>query len=533
VKRGDQPVRENPTTPAFGGKAVLVSAALAFSRVLGLVREQVFAAVLGATAYADAFTVAFRIPNLLRDLFAEGTLAFAFTPTFAEHFKRSREAAFRLGSIVIGALGLTTGLVTLVGIFFAPDIVSAMAPGFANVPGKFKLTVSCTRIMFPFLPIVAIASVAMGALNAQEKFGPPAFASAVFNLVAIGCGIGLLFADVDADVAVIGWSVGTLLGGAAQLLVQIPPLRRTGFSFRPKFVLRDPGLARIGRLMAPAVLGLGATQLNVLVNTMFASEVEGGASWLNYAFRLMQFPIGVFGMAVATITTTGLAKCAAAADLDGVRSTLGSSLRLVALLTIPSTAGLIALREPIVRLLFERGRFDSADTIATGQAVLMYSVGLFAFSAVKVVAPAFYALNRPRIPLLGTIAAVAVNVLFSVALFPALSFRGLALGTSLGIIANLWVLVWSLHASVGFGIGLLADHLFRVILAAIPCAAVAWVVSATMVVRLGSSFPSQLATLAGAISLGTCVFVYVAKLLGIREVEVVLGTIRARLANDR
>jgi putative peptidoglycan lipid II flippase len=297
------PAAPKPAAGRMGGKALLVSAATMLSRVLGLVREQLFAALLGATAFADAFVVAFRIPNLLRDLFAEGALSAAFVPTFAEHLKRSREAAFRLGSVVVGTLALVAGLITLLGIVFAPELVAAMAPGFDQVPGKVELTVVCTRVMFPFLPMVALAAVAMGGLNAQERYGPPALASAMFNVVAIVFGLALVAFGVKAEAAAIGWSIGTLLGGAAQLLVQVPALKRTGFSFRPRLDFRDPGLRRILRLMAPATIGLAATQTNIFVNTIFVSQVPGGAAWLNYAFRLMQLPIGVFGVAVATIAT--------------------------------------------------------------------------------------------------------------------------------------------------------------------------------------------------------------------------------------
>lgn len=519
--------------PRMGGKALLVSAATMLSRVLGLVREQLFAALLGATAFADAFVVAFRIPNLLRDLFAEGALSSAFVPTFAEHLKRSREAAFRLGSIVIGALGLATGLVTLLGIVFAPELVAVMAPGFEEVPGKVELTVLCTRVMFPFLPLVALAAVAMGGLNAQEKFGPPALASAMFNLVAIAFGVILVIAGVKAEAAAVGWSVGTLLGGAAQLLVQVPALRRTGFSFRPLFAFADPGLRRILRLMGPAVIGLAATQTNVFVNTIFASQVEGGAAWLNYAFRLMQLPIGVFGVAVATIATTGLAKRAAERDLAGMRSTLGSGLRLVAFLTVPSMIGLIALREPIVRLLFERGRFDGSDTAATGAAVLMYALGLYAYSAVKVVAPAFYALDRPRVPLYGSLAAVAVNLALNITLFPVLSYRGLALGTAAAAAVNFTVLVFVFRRTAGFRLGQLAGHLGRVFLAAVPCGAAAWAVTTALAGWLGLSLAAQLVAVFGGIGVGAVVYAAASRLLRIGEIDEVIGLVRRRLGRRR
>src|SRR5690606_9192610 len=353
----------------MGARAALVSAATMLSRVLGLVREQLFAALLGASAFADAFVVAFRIPNLLRDLFAEGALSAAFVPTFTDTLKnQGRERAIRLANLVIGAILVVVGSLTLLGIFLAPWIVDAMAPGFGAVEGKRDITILCTRIMFPFLPLVSLAAVTMGQLNAQERFGPPAFASALFNVVAIVGGAFLFWAAAREEQAVIGWSIFTLFGGAAQLLVQVPAARELGHRFRLVIDFADPGLRRIARLMGPATVGLAATQVNLFVNTIFASRVEGAPAWLIYAFRLMQLPIGVFSVAVATIATAGLARRAAARDLEGMRSTLGQGLRLVAFLAVPSMLGLVALREPIVRLLFEHGRFRPEDTIATAWA---------------------------------------------------------------------------------------------------------------------------------------------------------------------
>ena len=395
------------------------------------------------------------------------------------------------------------------------------------------LTVTCTRIMFPFLPLVALAAVAMGGLNAQEKYGPPALASAMFNVVAIAFGLILVVVGVKAEAAAIGWSVGTLLGGAAQLLVQVPALRRTGFSLLPRFAFGDPGLRRILRLMAPATIGLAATQTNVFVNTIFASQVEGGAAWLNYAFRLMQLPIGVFGVAVATIATTGLAKRAAEHDTEGMRTTLGAGLRLVAFLTVPSLIGLVALREPIVRLLFERGRFDATDTVNTGQAVLMYALGLYAYAAVKVVAPAFYALDKSRVPLYGSLAAVAVNLALNITLFPLLSFRGLALGTAAASTVNFTVLVYVFRRSVGFQLRPLAGHLARVFLASIPCGAVAWAVTFGLDDLLGRSLPAQLIAVFGGIGAGGLVYAAASRLLRVGEVDEVLGLVRRRLGRRK
>lgn len=518
--------------PKMGARAALVSAATMLSRVLGLVREQMFAALLGASAFADAFVVAFRIPNLLRDLFAEGALSAAFVPTFTDYLRnRGAQQAIRLANVVIGTLLLVVGILVLLGILFAPQLVAFMAPGFDQVPGKEPLTVLCTRIMFPFLPLVSLAAVAMGQLNAQERFGPPAFASAMFNVVAIVGGAILFLAGAHDERAVIGWSIFTLLGGAAQLGVQLPALYRTGFSFRPALDWAEPGLRRIAHLMGPATIGLAATQVNIFVNTIFASQVPGAPAWLNYAFRLMQLPIGVFGVAVATIATTGLARRAADCDLPGMRATLDAGLRLVAFLTVPFMVGLVALAEPIVRLLFEHGRFLPEDTVATAWATVMYATGLYAYAGVKVIAPAFYALDKARIPLYGSVAAVAGNVILNVTLFPVLSYKGLALGTAAAATLNFGVLLFTFRKVAG-GMAFLGlvGHFARVLAAAIPCGAAAWLVNRRISSLLGTGpLVARIASVGGAIAAGALVYLALARLLRLPELDELLGFVKRRL----
>jgi len=519
--------------PKMGARALLVSAATMFSRVLGLVREQMFAALLGASAFADAFVVAFRIPNLLRDLFAEGALSAAFVPTFTDAMRnQGREAAIRLANVVIGSLLVIVGAITLLGIVFAPELIAFMAPGFEQVAGKQSLTELCTRIMFPFLPLVSLAAVAMGQLNAQERFGPPAFASAMFNVVAILGGGFLFLAGFREEEAVIGWSVFTLLGGAAQLGIQLPALFRTGFRFRPALDWASPGLRRIGRLMGPATIGLAATQVNILVNTIFASQVPGAPAWLNYAFRLMQLPIGVFGVAVATIATTSLARRAAERDLQGMQATLGAGLRLVAFLTVPSMVGLAALAVPIVRLLFEHGAFLPEDTVATAWATLMYATGLYAYSAVKVVAPAFYALDKARVPLYGSLAAVTGNVLLNVALFPYLSYRGLALGTAAAATLNFLVLLFMFRkVAGGLGLGSLVLHFLRVLAAALPCGLTAWLVDQQLSGLLGTgSLFARALSVGLAITAGGLVYLALCRALRVAELDELIGFVKRRRA---
>lgn len=433
--------------PRLARAAGLISAATMLSRLLGLVREQLFAALLGASRFADAFNVAFRIPNLLRDLFAEGALAQAFVPTFKGSLKNDgRDRAYLLAQRVAGSLFLVIGLIVLVAGVFAPSIVEVLAGEFDGE--KFDLTVTLTRIMLPFLPIVSLAAVAMGILNAQDRYAAPALAPAMFNVISICVGAGLYVAGVEGRWVAIGWSIGTVAGGLAQLGIQLPSLWRLGFRPRPRsdLRLRDPGVRRVGRLMLPAVAGLAAVQVNIFVNTMFATSEPGAVSWLNYAFRFLQLPIGVFGVAIATVTTTRFADAAAESDRGKMGAQLDESLRLVAFLTVPATVGLVLLAEPIIRLVFEHGRFTARDTYATARALEMYAIGLVAYAAVKVLAPAFYALDRARVPMVASVSAVAGNLILNITLHPHYGYRVLALGTSIAAILNFGILFVSFRA---------------------------------------------------------------------------------------
>ena len=452
-----------------------LSAATMTSRVLGLVRDQIFAILIGANRFSDAFVVAFRIPNLLRDLFAEGALSSAFVPTFAEaHRNAGREVAYRLANAVVGLVLLVVGALTLLGMVGAEAVVAAIAPGLR----ERELAALLTRVMMPFLLLVSLSATAMGMLNAQSRFAAPALAPALFNVGSIAVGVALWLAGWPPERAVVGWSAGTMFGGFLQLAVQVPPLVRLGYRVRPRVRradLDDPRLRRIARLMGMAVVGLSATQVNILVNTWFASHDVGAPSWLQYAFRLMQLPLGVFGVAIATVAGAGVAQRVAANDMDSVRRTIGSAMRLVAFLNVPSAVGLVILARPIIAMIFEHGRFGPADTEATAQALQLYAIGLYAYSGVKVFAPAFYALDEARVPVLGSLLGMASNVVLNVALYPVLGFRGVALGTSLAALANFAVLAvaWRRRRGGLGGSGVL-PQLGKVLAASLALVAAAW-----------------------------------------------------------
>jgi putative peptidoglycan lipid II flippase len=457
-----------------------LSALTMLSRILGLVREQIFALTLGAGVVSDAFYAAFRIPNLFRDLFAEGAMSSAFVPTYVATLRNeSRAAAYALANRVMSTLTIYLGAVAALAIAFPQPVVRLMATGFS--PEKAALCTTLVQIMMPFLPTISLAVAAMGALNAEKRFTAPALASSMFNLVAIIGGVAVYVVGPSPRAAALTWAGLTLLGGIAQLAIQVPPLWQMGFRPRllPDLRLRDPGTRRIALLMAPATLGVAAVQVNVVVNTSFASLVADGAiSWLSYAFRLMQLPIGVFGVAVGTSALTHLAEDAARGDRQALSGTLRRGLRLVLFLTVPSTIGLALLGVPIIRLIFQHGRFGADATLQTAHALSGYAVGLVFYAAIKVVAPAFYAMGQARIPVTASIAAVVANLVWNALTYRTLGHVGLALGTSLAAIVNLAVAVAAFQLRVG---GLFTRDLFgslaRILVASGVMAAAVWAVS--------------------------------------------------------
>jgi putative peptidoglycan lipid II flippase len=531
---GEPAVKETPPRPArsIGRAAGMISALTFLSRLLGLVREQVFAALLGAGLYADAFQAASKIPNLLRDLFAEGALSAAFVPIYTRALAaEGRAAAFRLASRLLTLLAVVLGMLVLVGLAFAPQIVRLLAPGFEQVPGKAEATVILTRVMLAFLPLVSFAAVAMGMLNAHERYGTPAFAPAAFNVVAVLWGVALWAMGFGAAQVALGWAAGTLMGGAAQFLIQVPGLRREGWRFRPDWAPGDPHIRSIARLMGPATVGLAAVQVNIFVSTIFASHEPGAVSWLQYAFRILYLPIGIFGVAVGTVVTTRLARGAAAADLDGMRRTLHESLRLLFFLTLPATAGLVVLRQPIVRLLFEHGRFTSFDTANTAAALACYAVGLVAYTGVKVLAPAFYSLGTPRVPLYASACAVATNLILIALLHAPLRFRAIALGTAIGSVVNCLVLAVMLESRLGrFVRGLLTGGVARMVLAAAAMAPAAWYSARALERWVGTQgLLAHLVTGLGPVAVGGMVYAGVALALRIPEATSLWAAVRRRL----
>ncbi len=540
--------------------AGIVSLAVMGSRVLGLVREQVMAKYFGAGFLYDSFVVAFRIPNLLRDLFAEGALSAAFVKTFTSYTldeEKGEDAAWRLAALVMNALVVVLSILTIIGIIFSPQLVQLLTKG-GFTGDKADLTVTLTRIMFPFLTLVALAAVAMGVLNTKRHFGVPASASTLFNVGSIIGGLGFAYylsgggwtTPVDpnavpseaAQQAMIGMAIGTLIGGGLQFLVQVPSLLKVGFRFRPALSFTDSGVRQIARLMGPAIIGTSAVQVNVVINTMFVGDIEGGASWLSYAFRLMQFPIGVFGVAVSTATLPSISKFAKLKDIESFRSTLASSIGLVFLLTVPSACGLVALGRPIISLIYERGAFTSYTTEMVALALAAYSVGLAGYAAIKVLSPAFYALDDARTPAIVSIASILINILASYlfkSFFVVYGYGhvGLALSTSCVALVNFFALALIMRRRIG-GIGgrQIVRSFLRIALASLALSAASYLTYRWLAYLLDGSephFASRLAQVFAPMAVGGAVFVVAAKLLGVEELKQMSAIALRRFAGKR
>jgi putative peptidoglycan lipid II flippase len=524
--------------------AGIASAAVATSRVSGLVREMVMARLFGASQVYDAFLLGFRIPNLTRDLFAEGALSSAFVPVFTEYLaRRGKQEAARLFHLTATAIVGVVGLFCLLGMIFTPQIVHAMAPGFAEVPGKFALAVTLTRIMFPFLLLVALAAQAMGTLNACNHFGIPALSSTAFNIGSVTFGLvfgftGARWLGVSLAEAM---AFGIVFGGLVQLLSQVPLLWREGFRFQPAIDFAHPGLRRVMRLMGPALLGNAAVQVNVMVNTNFASSVtdlaghvvDGPVSWLSYAFRFMQLPIGIFGVALASATLPALSRSAALDRMDEFRATLTRSLAMIFLLTIPSSVGLAVLGGSMVGAVYEYRRFQAVDTHQTALALACYAVGLAGYAATKILVPAFYTLHDARTPMLVSIASIGVNfaVAASLVKVAGLGHAGLALSTSAVALFGAAILLVALRHRAGpIGGGALVSGAARVLLASAAMGVVCWTSSRAIHHALDSAKAAQLVDVAVSIPLGVTVFYVLARALRVPELDATADTVLAPLA---
>ncbi|MSO56641.1 MAG: murein biosynthesis integral membrane protein MurJ [Acidobacteria bacterium] len=526
--------KTRPSSQDLARSAGVIGVATMTSRVLGLIRDQVLAYFFGAGDAMDAFRIAFRLPNVLRDLFAEGAMSASLVPTFTRaQAQGGKDRAFRLGSNVINLLLIISGLIVIAGMVCAGPLVEMYAAGFAGVPGKLELTIRLTRIMFPFLSMVTVAAILMAMLNALHQFFIPALAPAMFNVATILCAVIVVPIAPRLGIdPIVGVAVGTLAGGLGQIALQWPAARRQGFRYQPVLDLGDPWLKEIGRLMVPGIAGLAAVQVNLFVNSWLATDLGTGAvSWLDYAFRLMYLPIGLFGISIATAALPGISGHAASNDDPGVRRGFSSGLRMMLMLNIPATLGLVVLATPIVALIFERGRFTPADTAATAAALACYAPGLVGYSVVKLASPVFYAMGNSRIPVFASAVSVGCNITLNLMLVRVLGHRGLALGTAIAALLNAGLLLWMLRARLGGIEGRrLVTAVTKISLASTAMAFVAYSVERLLHGPLqGTAVPIQTLRVFGAIAAGMAVLGLSAHILRIEEFQM----LRRRLASGR
>lgn len=519
VESGDK--RQVTRAAGVAGSGTLLS------RVFGFVRDIFIAHLFGAGMAADAFFVAFRLPNMLRSLLGEGALSAAYVPVFTRiDHAEGRESAWRFVNVTLTVLGVVLVLLCLLAVTFSPVFVRLMAPGFARIPEKLALTVSLTRIMFPYLFFISLVALLSGTLNSLGHFAMPALSPVFLNLWMI---TAILVIVPLLPVPVYGLAIGVLLGGITQLLVLLRPLRNRGFRFRLSWQWNHPGVKRIATLMVPALFGIGVSEINVFVDTLLASLLpEGSVSYLYYANRLVQFPQGIFGAALGVAVLPAMSRHAARNEGEGMKETLRFALGLVFFLSLPATVGLAVLGTPIINVLFERGKFDPVTTQGTAWALLFFSLGLCAFTAVKVIAPVFYALQDIRTPVGIAACAMLLNIVLNLMLMGPLKHGGLALATSLSSVFNATLLMVELRRRMGrLGSRRLVKSLVRSGVASLLMG------GAIFALAVGFFDPARplivrTATLMGIVVLGLGVYTAVCRWLGSEELRYVVAALHRK-----
>jgi len=493
------------------------------SRILGLLRDIVIANYFGATMAADAFYVAFRIPNLLRRLFAEGALSISFVPVFTEYVtQQGKEEAFRVARIIFTLITLVLLGVSTLGILFSSSIITLFAPGFIEHSEKFALTVLLNQIMFPFIFFIGLSALAMGVLNSLNHFAAPAFAPVCLNISIIGTTILLHSYFTHPILAV---AMGVMLGGASQLLIQLVFLRRLGMKFGLDFHFAHSALKKMGLLFGPALLGVAVYHLDVFVSTVLASLLEEGSiSYLYYATRFFEFPQGIFVISVATVVLPTLSRYWAEGALGDFKQELSSALRLISFITIPATVGMIVLRIPLVTIFFQRGVFSVDSTMATAGALLYYSLGLWSVAGARILVQSFYSLKDTKTPALLALLTFIINLLLSLILMGPMSYRGLALANSLASLFNFISLGWSLYKRIGpLHLGGYLISLLKILVSTTIMGLGIYLYYQSLLVPLPDSPLYQGLFLSGCLALGLVLYLGCCYILGSKELDLLLG----------
>ncbi|MFA6078937.1 MAG: murein biosynthesis integral membrane protein MurJ [Candidatus Omnitrophota bacterium] len=500
----------------------VIGIATGLSRVLGFIRDIIFALFFGTSLEAQAFLVAFRIPNSLRDLVGEGATNAAIVPVLTEYksLKGDREFLHAV-RVIFNIFLVVLSVLTILGILFSPLIVRLMAPGFVSESVKFDLTVRLNRVIFPYLIFIGLTAYFMGVLNTLKHFAMPAFGPCLMNLALIASTVWLY-----PRVGVMGLAVGVLVGGALQLLLNIPAMHRKGITLNLRDGFIHPAAKRIGKLLVPRMMGTAVYQINIFVDTIIASFSvlvgAGGVAALYYANRLIQFPLAIFGLALAQAALPRMSQEFAMNDMERFKDTLSFSLRVVFLIMVPSSVGLAILGEPIVRILFERGEFTAYSTSITSSALLFYSIGIFAYGGVKLLVSSFYSMHDTMTPVKTAFAAVIINIIFSLTLVWPLKLGGLALATSISATFNFISLYVLLEKRIGdIGTKQIVDSFLRALIASLAMAAV-------LIAILRSTPDFNIISLIICMLVGPLTFAAAGYIIKIREIGEFLEWIKRR-----
>jgi putative peptidoglycan lipid II flippase len=516
--------RERGLVRAVGSMSVMTM----LSRIAGYVRDNLQASLLGAANSSDAFVIAFRIPNMLRRLVGEGALTSAFVPTFARYMKGDdRRAMWRFAASVLLLLTAALTAIVVLGILLSPLVVRMLAWGFAMHPEKIDLTIRLNQLMFPYIFFISLAALISAILNAFDVFALPAFTPVLLNLAIITCALMLSRRFPDPSYA---FAIGVLVGGFLQLAVQVPALLRLGFDLALPRPLDLAGLKEVGRLMLPRVFGVGITQVNLVVDSQFASALAAGSvSFLYYAVRVTELTLGVFAISLSTVILPRLSRAAVEGDRRAVSETLATALRLLLFVTLPATIGLIVLRTEIIHVLFERGRFTAGDTLFTASALACYAIGLLPYAAVNVLATAFYAHRDTRTPVMVGALTFFVHLGLNFALRGPLAHNGIALSTSLSALMDATLLAWLFNRRAGrFVDRRVGASAVRALISGTVMAVALILVQGRLDVRAIAGLGAKAIALGALVGGGAGIYLATAVLLGSEEVRLVRSTIERR-----
>lgn len=510
--------------------AGIMSIMTATSRIFGLIRDMSMAALMGTGTHMDAFRVGQVIPNMLRRLLGEGAMTAAFVPTFAHQAKDGdKEKVWRFVSTFFCTFALIVLIIAALGVLFSPLLVDLITEedGFEKVAGKIELTIALNRIMFPYIALISISAAFMAVLNSLGSFGPPAFTPVLLNISIIVCGWS--FASMFTSPA-FGFAIGVLLGGLAQVLFQIPFLKKFGVRFRFRISLKDPAVRQVFRLMVPGIFAVGITQINIFIATRVLTGLEEGATaGIYYSDRLMELTLGIFAISVATVILPLLSRQAAAEDKPAMRDTLSFAIRIVAFITLPATVGLIALRNPIVSIVFQRGEFDENSVRLTADPLIFFSLGLIMFALIKIIAPAFYALREMRIPVMISAADMLLNITLCYILSAYMGNSGVALALTSAATLNVILLViifGKRHGNLRFGE--IISSLVKILLAALIMGIFCWGISIALGLETMPNGWGKTGLTLGTIALAIALYWIVSFVLRVRELPELISMVRRK-----